>query len=212
MSIAYEQFLDRLIPHVPGCTDPVAVQALRDATIEFCVRSDWLTFEHDPITLLAGTSTYELEPPEDHIVSHVIQARLDGAALTPITLDDLGRRYDDWRDVEGPPTHYTHLTPGEIVLFPRPTERMTSALKLVVSLRPSQDSDEVEDSIYEWWCETIIDGALWRLMELPGQPFSNPQMAEVKARRFRSGIGLAHARRHQSHTREPQRIQMRSFF
>ena len=56
-----------------------------------------------------------------------------------------------------------------------------SEIRLRVVLEPTRDATALPDHVLDLYGETIANGTIASLMLLPGQPFSNPQMAGVMA-------------------------------
>ncbi len=212
MSTRYEQFLPEVLPYVRDCPELVAVNAVRNACIEFCDRSLWLLYHHSPISTVAGESTYELDLPDDTTTARVMDAWYLNGPLAPIGEDDIKQMFlTDWREATGIPAFYTHLDPAEIVLAPTPVQDEDDALALIVALRPTRDSVEVDDTLYERWAEEIGCGARARLHQIPGQPFFDITLASRSQMMFDHGVGLARIERNRGLTRHVSHIRFPRF-
>lgn len=200
--VSYDEFLPEVLPYVHDCPTPVALNAIRNACIEFCEKSQWLVHEHDPIPYTANTGNYEFDPPTDTSVVRVFNAWSSDAPLTPKSQDELTAMYGfAWREVTGSPIFYTQISPEEIVLVPKPQTVVSQALKMIVVIKPLRSSSAVDPNLYETHAESIAFGARARLYDTPGQPYSDPAQAVKFRGWFESAIGAAKIDRNKGLTR-----------
>ena len=105
----YTNFLDYVLPDAPGCTNEVALLAIKNTVIEFCEKTLILQQDHDPVTLVRGVVDYDLEPPKDHQVSKIMKVFYKDRPITPLSPDDVGaasiynKNFPDAKPEEGPP-------------------------------------------------------------------------------------------------------------
>ena len=150
------QFLSRLLPQVPGCSEPLAYQSLVDSAIEFCEKSLILRQDLDAFFSVDGRRVYDLDPPTaNHAIARVISVTADGRQLTGLFEEDypsLGA------DTGRPLAFYTTRIDNEFVLnlYPVPDER----LRVVVhaALKPTRGTTQVDDDLYNNWADAIMDG------------------------------------------------------
>lgn len=213
MSTRYEKFLPEVLPYVHDCPEFVAVAAIRNACIEFCDRTDWWLYTHDPITVVANQNTYELDLPDFTVESRILEGWYNNFPLKPKSEDQLRSMYNlDWRQMEGSPQFLTQLDPGEVIVVPFPTFTTTNTLNLIVVLKPTRDSVDVDDSIYERWAEQIGFGARARLYEIPNQPFYDPGSAAKYRMMFETAMGKAALERQRGISRANLRVRPPRFF
>lgn len=207
MSTRYEAFLPEVLPYVPECPEQVAINAIRNACIEFCEKSQYWLYDHDPISGVAGVSTYELDLPDYTAPARVLDAWYNNIPLTPRGEDEIKRTYPfDWRQMEGNPVFFIQQVPTEVILVPKPMLAASLALKLIVVLKPTRDSVQIDDEIYDRWAEGIAYGARARLHALPNQPFSDPVAAVKYTSMFETAIGRAKVARNRGLARATQRV------
>jgi hypothetical protein len=211
MAARYEKFLPKLLVQLMDCPEPVAIDALRSACIEFCEKTLWWLHEPEPMPLVDGAGTYPLDTPTGTVPVMVFDAWAAGQRMLPQTEEQLTTQFPDWRGVTGTPRSYMQYDPSEIILCPTPDERVEEGLKMVIAVRPSQDSVYVDDSIYEYWNETIVGGALSKLYLHAGRPYSLPAAAPVQQAIFDRGISAARAKRQRGMTRGPLHVKMRNW-
>lgn len=188
----YEDFLPEVLPYVHDCPEIVALTAIRNACIEFCDRSMWLIYEHPDVPTQAGEGRYPLDLPDFTESARVLEAWHNEFPLTPYSEDQIRRVYQfDWRSIEGGPRYLTSLTPEEVAVVPMPSEVDAGTLKLIVALRPTRDSVDVDDTVYNRWAEVIGQGARSRIMSITNQPFFDPVAAAQNRMAFALGISEA---------------------
>ena len=213
MSTRYEEFLPEVLPYVPECPEIVAVNAICNACIEFCDKSHWWLYEHDPLPTTAYVRTYQLDVPDFTQVCRIVECWYDNYFMRPAGEDELRKLYTfDWRIMEGSPRYFTHSTPDEITVVPMPIISMAEGLKLIVAPKPTRDSFDVDDTLYNRWAEQIGMGARARIHEIPGQTFSDPAMALKYRTMFNSAIGRATEERQRGLTRGTLRVRPPRFF
>lgn len=178
------QFFPRLLPYVVGCPEPLAQQALLDSAIEFCHRSLVVTAMLDPVTIVAGTSTYELDLPAQTAVEQVLDVWRDGTRIEPSPYETTTNLYR----TPATPQYYYGQDIDEVFnlsLLPSPDTTIANGLRVRVALRPTRSATKVHDILYDRFAEGIVAGALGILMTVADEPFTNPTAAAaqtVKAR------------------------------
>ncbi len=186
MLTTYQSLVDGGHLDIPGVPEPVAVNAIRKAAIEFCDRGLVWVVSHDPVILSAGESTYPFEPDSGTVVARVEQAWVDGVDITPKTRLDLQNAYTNWPTITGAPKHYLQENTEEIILFPKPASAQTLTMK--VALKPSRKSTGVEGWLIEKYLEEIMHGAAWKLLEIPGKPWTDGAAAMYHKGAFDAAI------------------------
>lgn len=212
---SYESFLSRVMPHVIGAPEPLALQAISDATIEFCEKSLILQRDHDPVTVIANVVDYDLEPPTGYLVVKVMRAWLDNIKLNPAAPDfvaDAGvynRLYSSYSAGPSTPRAYVQKDPRSISLWPVADKKYANGLTMRVALKPTRAAETVEDEIYEDYVETIAAGAISRLMLSPEKPYTNEKLAIYYGGKFTQGLNVARSRALHGHSRSNLSVQLR---
>lgn len=194
MATPYEALLPEVLPYVPDCPELVAVNAVRNACIEFAEQTDFVRYVMDPITTRPFVGTYDLDLPSGTVLGRIIQAFHDDFPLKPIT-EDLAESISpggDWRQNTGNPRYILQMDdPAQVIITPMPQERHVGGLKLIVSLKPSRDSTTCDDQLRERFAEDIAAGAIARLYSIKGQPYYDPQAAVIYRAKFVAAMGKA---------------------
>ena len=205
--VSYEKFLPEVLPYVPDCAEFAAVNAIRNACIEFCKESLYLQQEHDPITLIPNVGTYELDAPDGYTIARAVDGWVVNMNLQAKSEDDLKRIYQlDWRIQSGRPQFMTQFVPTEVVIVPKPQVKITNGMKIIIAVQPTRDSTTVDDKIYERWAEGISFGARARLYDTPKQPYYDPQNAVKYRQMFNNAIGEAKIERNRGMNRTNLRV------
>lgn len=211
-TVSYEQFLPEVLPEVPGCTDMLAVKAIRNACIEFCELSLLLQRDHDPVSVSALVGDYDFEPPTGTLVTKVMSAWFRGSKLQTAVPDRVdvasifNPLYSGAEVSKGTPTHLIQKDERTFTVWPVPETAEAQAITMRVALKPTRGSTTVEDVLYEDWAEVIAYGAKARLMAVSTYPFSNPEMASNQYVLFRQGITKAKSRALKGHGRGSLRV------
>lgn len=194
---AYEDFFEYVGPAVPGAAEPLVLRAIRDACIDFAVETQLFTKTLEPIPSAAGIADYEIETPENTVVTQVTQAWFN---RVPITVS-LGSGTDQNALMAeygvtpklGTPCRVIYTSGNTFVLDPVP-EVSGLDVVLAVALKPTRASAEVWDQLYEDHAEVIAAGALSKLMAIKGQTFFDPNEALLHDKLFKNGQNRARLR------------------
>jgi hypothetical protein len=190
MAILYESLLPELIPMVPGCPDSLIETNIRSAVIELCEKSGVYQAELDPVTTVAGLYEYDLEPPANTVVQKILWVVHKGKDLEPITTGLLEQRKPSWRDSDkrGEPEYFVKPSQALFWLVPVPNETIVSSTVLRVQLKPTHTSTACENEIMDDYRDTIVNGALFRLLRLPSKEWTDYAGAQVYGSLFQQGI------------------------
>lgn len=154
-----DQLVSRIAPLVPGCPFPTIEQAVHDAAQAFCDRTRVLAKEFSvPVT--AGVSEYDVTPDGYTVSVDFDNVTLDGVRLHPVPPSGIhDPKTTDWYEATG----------DGIRLVKTPTKDATLRGVLVMAPVPGES---FHPKLY-LWREAIQFGALYRLMNIPGQSWSN---------------------------------------
>lgn len=177
-------FLPRIMPYVPGCSEPTAFSAIILAAQHFCERTRlWRDEDQFNIT---PTSCNVVCVPEGAQLFEIEHALLDGRPLEPISVGDLDRDMPDWRTREASAGRWiTQTSPGSVLVVPKCSGR----LYLATTLKPAEEAEQLPDFIAREHRQTIADGALAEILMTPGQPFTAPDRAQFYSMRFENRLG-----------------------
>lgn len=183
------------------------VRALR----EWCQQTQWLR------TNLAGatavnTRQYALgnDPYLDICGVFAMQgsqSQSQGIQYWPIVPSDSGQW--DPNMVPGMPVRFQYIGEAQFAVDPIPAQVYGLLLTLIV--QPKEGAQQVPEAPLIKYSNEIEAGALAYLFNIPGMPWTNPQMAMKYEREFRSGISNGKAEAQRSYNVGSQRARPRQF-
>lgn len=170
-----------VLPWAANCPEPIMIQYLRQAAIRFCERSrSWRSDEVFPF--ITADQDISLVTCCDSVIHEIesVRWRADGdnewqRFIDPAPFSDR----DDW-DWNGSPRYYTQRLPNTLRVAPF----TTGQLRVVMYLKPDQRAETLPDYIFEQYPEIIANGALGKILMLPGKDFTDPQLAMLKQAEF----------------------------
>jgi len=175
--------LSTLIPmvalDVPGAGEAVILDALRQATRNFCSRSCAWRVQLMSINVRAGKATYDLDvvlddddAGADGEIARLVSVRLAGRDLSP------GAEYDLNND-------------GQLRLATAPTADAAKGLVVVAALQPPIGGAYLPDRLLSIRAEALCHGAKLFLCRQPNKPWTNATLAAYYEREFGNGVAAA---------------------
>jgi hypothetical protein len=177
------------------CPNPTLVRAYLRAARKFCTQSRWLRRELT-VGTEAGETLYDLVPGTGDPLLEIIGVRVvtgvDPAqprqGRWPINPNDPMA----WRPSQpGRPTEYCYV-PEDQISVNAPPDRVYT-LTVTVECQPLLGSTVLPDDLLRKWDTALTDGALAYLLNLPGQPWSQPNLGRTYAVSFQAAINNAKA-------------------
>ena len=174
--IATTEFLPRILPHVSGCSYPMALQALVDSAISFCDDSLVVRQRLDTARTSYGRPDFDIDAPTQQAVSRVLKVWVDGVEASAIAANEVG---EGLSPLARPKSFYTLMDGGVLTanLYPIPDGVYRVAGE--VALRPLRNATAFSDDLFNTWMEHVVTGALARLMSTPDQPFTNLALGQA---------------------------------
>ena len=201
--IAYDEFLVEVMPYVRDVPEVVAIQAIRNAVIEFCEETRYLQVNLDPLAGIAGISEYDLETDGAYRIVDLVEAWYGDALLIPKSVEQITQIYraTDWRELEGNPYYYFRTTSQIVTVIPKPANTEPGKLKIRAAITPSRASTAVDEDIYERFLEYIGYGARARLYNTPNQPYHDLKTSMEYLKRFNDSLSEVRTRVNKGLTR-----------
>lgn len=191
MAISYETLLPDILPMVPGCPDSLIKNNIRAAVIELCERASVYQAELDPLTTVGNIYEYDLEAPSGTAVQKILWITHEGKDLEPLTSTLLEQRIPKWREGNGVPEYYVQQGSALVWLAPIPTATGVSSTIVRAVLKPTHTSSACDDGVMNDYRDTIINGALFRLLRIPNKEWTDLQGASVYGSLFNEGTMIA---------------------
>ncbi len=198
MAVSLSAFLPYVLPHAPGCTDPMAEQVIRSACIEFC--TDTLVVQELVTTsMLAGVQEYDIDAPTGLTLVRILgvmvrDAWIDGASVESIRSGVALRGSVGGAEVvRGEPVTFFQKTPTDtgISLYPIPSDSVSDGLTIRAAYAPTRTASTVPDTLFNDWVEEITAGAVSRLLAMASQPFYSAGTAGVFRSQFDTSLRRA---------------------
>lgn len=176
-------------PFVPNCPEPILLDAIFNAAVEYCSRTQNLT-DDVQITTQAGVSTYPITVLDGYEPVQILTVKRDGYPLRP----------SDRRDIEvktfaapRQPTDFYMDGDFNLVLFPTPVD--VDTFDLSVAITPAMDATELPDLLLKQQRYLhVAAGAKAKLLVEP-YPWANLQVAMYELEVFESAIAKQQVKR-----------------
>lgn len=191
-NIQYSDLIDEVLPQLAADpSDPVTEQAIKRAVIEFC-RESWIwQFFPDAQNVRSGVADYDIEPPSGADVVTVVDVEYNRVPLTPKSVAWLNKEIPGWRTTGAAVKHYTQIDTEQLILAPLPAENITNGLVMTVALQPSQSATSFPKWIANQFIYQIADGAIAKLMLMPGKPWTDLVNGQDHRTRFEQSFNDA---------------------
>jgi hypothetical protein len=178
--IEFSTLLPEVLATAPACPTPTIVRNLRAAARELCEDSDCWRVTLENTVVVANQGEVELSLPTGTTLHRPIVLNFDGERLEPYSVALLDKDDPDWRQNPGTPKYWmrSNANLDAIRLAPVPDATTTqNALLGEVAVKPSRDATAVEEIFLDRFQNTLINGALARLLSVPSAPWYAPDVA-----------------------------------
>lgn len=163
---------------IPGAPDNAIEFAVRESARRFCSLS-WFLRRSINVTLVAETSSYTLTPSdssEEVIGVHAVE--YDGAPLGP-TKPELVQQEP------GAPQAFYFEPPSTLTIDSVPeTEQAGDIVQVRMAVQPTLTATTISNDIVREYRQCIANGAIAWLMNVPKQPWSDPNMAQQMEQKY----------------------------
>lgn len=203
----YTAFVPDVTVQLPADPSSLVVEnAIKNAAIELC-RSSWVWREYAAATTVtAGEPRVDIELPASADLVAVLTVTLDGLLLDPESGDRLDSMYPRWATDTGTPKRFTQTDRSAIILSPVPDATYPDSLVIYYALSPTRIATSLPDWIANEYWESIVSGALARLMTMPGRPWTNKEEGDHCRDLFDSAIARARESGLRALGRAPARV------
>lgn len=170
--VNFDEALNLVMPFLPSCPEPIAIDGLRNATIDLCERTHIWKGE-DKFTMSASIG--DVCVPYEATLIKIEDARFNGSRLQPISANALNERFlcKDWRDLRGTAAFITQTDHNTVVVVPKQDGELT----LQTILAPSFDAVRIPRFIMSRYKQTLAQGAIAYAMMIPSERYYNPELA-----------------------------------
>ena len=213
---ALDTFLARLLPRAMGCADPVARQALIDATIEFCEETHAVQVVCDPVTVTINVPNYTPVLPAGQAVVNITKAWYGATPLNPVADEAIRNalayyvQVGDTLAAKGAPQEY-FWHEEQLWVYPIPDATKLLGLTMRVAVKPKHDATAIPEELLINWREAIVDGGLSRTLGMRGTVHYDPVESSKAETRFRHAISRAKATARTGRSGGELSVRMRPF-
>lgn len=165
--------LSMVLPHAPGCPNPVALKNLRLAAIEWCERTRaWRSITTATVT----EQGFAVVAPDFATIHEIETASFEGVELMPTQFSEVDP--SNMVETGAMPEYITQVSPNTVTLVPF----KTGELQLTLFLKPrsgdefgsngagglkQDDQNQIPEHVFIQSGESIVFGALARLLLMP---------------------------------------------
>ena len=213
-AVSYELFLPEVMPYVHDVPEIVAVQAIRNACIEFCEKTHYLQENLDPITGIKDIGNYDLDANDSNYkVVEIMQAYYGDQLLIPKAQEELNQIYrtSNWENLSGNPYYYYRPRASEVRLVTKPIITEANKLNIKAAIAPKRSSTTIDDEMFERFLEYISFGARARLYNTPNQPYFDAKTSMEYTKRFYDAIAEVRTRVYKGLTRTAVNVEFQRF-
>lgn len=201
----FDTLLPRINTRAPQAPEPAAIDAIREAVIDLCEKGRVWPFDVDvPLTTAEAE---DIPVPAGAALVEIKTVRYDGRRLQPRVVYDLEDRFSAV-NTPGAPAYYAQKLEGTLIVKP---PAPGAVVKVSGFLKPDLGATEAPDFVLREHRELIADGALARLLLIPGQAWSNPQLGAYHEGRWQQQLDHILARFLQGQQRAPLRTRPQYF-
>ena len=210
-TVSFDAWLPEVLPLVPECPDTIAINAIRNSCIDFCLQTNWWQGDYGTTAITTAILPYAFVLDTGVAMAQVMVATLssNGRPLVITDIDTLDSRVINWRAETGEPRAIFQPTPGVVDFYPRPAGTDSYNIFMRIAYAPLRSATTVDDTVYEAWQEEIAAGALSRLMMIPNKVWTNADGATQYGNMFKAAKVQGAIETSKSYGRGSQQIQMR---
>jgi hypothetical protein len=111
----------------------------------------------------------------------------------------------------GTPQVITQINPDKYIILPLPDDKCVYQCRMFLALKPKHAASGMDSAVFDELEELIMHGALQHLLVLPGQPWSDRELAAYHAKQYVFQIAERRARANLGNARGLIRVRMRPF-
>lgn len=180
--VALSQFYSAVATHVPAAPTPTLDEAIVNAAIEFCTRTQ-LVVETIQADAELGEGVVYFTPSSDQLAVRFISSVWYKDSMLAAVPDTNVYTPKAWVEGTAPqaPTAYFYAAQSNYInVYPVPASDDIDAFTARVVVVPVRGATTLPDVLYNEWLTAVAAGARAYIKSIPGQPFSGdprPDMA-----------------------------------
>lgn len=212
-----ETFVQDFAVELVGCPRPLMERTARDGLRDLCERLRFLRQGEIVISVVEDEAAYSLTLPTGYDLVGITRVDVgdvnSGRSLEVTSESGLAQQYGiTWKSMRGAiPTSVYVDSSKRLVVFPRPSADFDQDLIIEAAVKPALTVTSVDDILYTDYHQAVADYCRWRLMAIPGQPWSNEKLAAYYQLEYERAVTTAQARLLKNFSGRPLRVKPRSF-
>lgn len=211
-NIAFSTLLPDMQVFVHGCPQPVLINALRLAAIQFCRDSESYKYRPAVQTVTVSVPSYTFTLPTDSEIHGYADVKYVGNSIKFDDWDNVTVRDPAYPTIEGTPANFTYQQDlGTLYLVPVPDVTTTSALLVSLILKPTITAAGLDSVLMDRYKETIVSGAVQRVSIMDKEVWADPKKALLHGNLFRRGVMDAYSEAKTDFGAKAHRVEIRKF-
>ena len=193
------------------CPSPTLRRAYVKAMRDWCAETRWLRIAI-PGSTTVDQQQYDLGSDTYTEIIAIVSMQVTIPTAVPQTLPVLPGNPGAWNPnlQTGIPTQYTYIPEGKFALWQIPDDVYT--LNVAVAIQPKDEVAQIPSEPLKKYSTGFEAGALMHLLRLPGQPWTNPEMAsKVYEPIWNSAVSNGKAEVARNFNTGAQRVKPRAF-
>jgi hypothetical protein len=188
-NVSFADFVPNVVSQLKADpSTPLAIAAIQEKATELCVRTRCWQLAADPQDIEANVAEYDISPPSGATVASILGVSIGTIRLMPLTLSQASDVRPDWRSWTGTPRFFIQTDFSSVTLIPMPQASKKDALAMELALAPSASSSSAPEWLMTRYRKIIADGALAKLMLMPGKPFSDANEGLRRLSDYQTGV------------------------
>jgi hypothetical protein len=212
--ISIEDFLDDVMPELPGCTEFIAMDKIRLSAIEFCRLTQVSQEAMTELDLEEGEPYVDIPTPNNSVkVYRVMWVRIPHRTLTAYRRQALVNRGANWDETGSGewPTSFIQEKKGQIRVIPTPDRDQSESVTANVAFIPTRSATKLDAILLDDYRDAIASGALYRLLRMKKEDWYDPDSATLHMKSFASDISNARASVNKDQLMADTRVQNHAF-
>lgn len=179
-----------------GYNETSAIDELRRAARLFC-RETLISQETQETSFAEGDTTLSYDSPDSRQVDvvRVMSVTCPRGPLKIVTLAELDNRFANWRSAPtGSPCFAANESPSdrELALYPGAGAAETP-VHVRIAVMPTRIATKLDKTVLDEYGEVIGDGALARILRIPGKAWTDKVEADKASGRFEMELSRTRA-------------------
>jgi hypothetical protein len=212
--VSLQEFLDDIMPEVPGCTEFTAEDKIRWAAIEFTKKTLVSQDTVEELDLDVGEAILDIPELSQFVLLYkILWVQNPQQFMRVLNRHQMASRNLDWQSAAEMeyPSSFVVLSNTQIHLVPTPSVTQSGAIDVRAAYIPSRNATKLDALLINNYREAIVCGALSSLLSMSNEDWYDPNEATRKGRFFAAEISNARAAVNKDMTTVDNRVQYVSF-